>query len=150
MDIHVRALGVLNILYAIVGAAGAIAAFVLTGGLREFYTSFDDPMIGAIATTVLAMHAATAIPSFIGGLFVRRFHNWARVLLTVTSALDTLTVPLGTLIGLYGLWVLLTPEVDPLFNDAPPPFVRGNSKPPGRGIMRADQRNADLGRATGD
>jgi hypothetical protein len=132
MDTHVRTLGFLNIIYAVLGALGAFGAIALSGGLRELYASFDDPMMGMIVATMVVLHAITALPSLVGGLFVIRYHSWARVLLIITSALDTLTVPIGTLLGLYGLWVLLTPEVEPLFNDSPPPYVRGKSRPPGK------------------
>jgi len=39
-------------------------------------------------------------------------------MLTVISAVNILDVPVGTILGAYGLWVLLTPETDPLFDHA--------------------------------
>ena len=35
---------------------------------------------------------------------------------TVVAMLELLSVAMGTLLGLYALWVLLTRETDPLFS----------------------------------
>ena len=47
----------------------------------------------------------------------------------MTSALNILNLPVGSILGCYGLWVLLTPETDPLFS-APPPDRRPKKPAP--------------------
>jgi hypothetical protein len=45
--------------------------------------------------------------------------EWSRGVMIITSALNILNLPLGSMLGGYGLWVLLTPETDPLFAREP-------------------------------
>ena len=37
------------------------------------------------------------------------------------SALNLINIPLGTIVGAYGLWVLLNKDTERLFSGAPPP-----------------------------
>ena len=156
MDNHVRTLGRLSLAYGLVGGGAAAAAFLFAGGIWGLYSLFDDPMMGVIIVTIAALHLVTAPPALLGGIFIMRFAGWARVLLTVTAALEALTFPLGTLLGAYGLWVLLSPEVEPLFEEALPdaaPYHRPG-RPPGKHLMRtvtapspsvADKKSAQAG-----
>ena len=68
------------------------------------------------------------IPCIIGGVYLRSFTEWSRGLVIVTSALNILNCRSGAILGCYGLWVLLTPETDPLFS-APPPDSDPRSRP---------------------
>ena len=43
-----------------------------------------------------------------GGIGLLRGKQWSRPLVLTLSSLNLLAVPVGTAIGLYGLWVLLT------------------------------------------
>jgi hypothetical protein len=117
MDTHVRRLGYLNITYAILGGLGALLALLAADGPVGVYYYFDARMTGVIAAGICVMHVALALPTLIGGIGVMQYRSWARVLLIVASALNALTFPIGTLLGAYGLWVLMTPEVEPLFSD---------------------------------
>ena len=119
MDTHVRTLGLLNILLGIIGGLAGALALISAGGIRGLYMFFDARMAGVIITTVMVLHVVTAIPSLIGGIWILQYKGWARVLLMMTSALNALTFPVGTAIGIYGLWVLTAPEVDPLFYQGP-------------------------------
>jgi len=46
------------------------------------------------------------------------------MLTIVLSALDLLHVPFGTILGIYGLWVMLKPETEQLFTYTPQPQMR--------------------------
>jgi hypothetical protein len=48
------------------------------------------------------------------------------MLTIVLSAIELLHVPFGTALGIYGLWVLLSPPTEELFRDQPPAFPRPN------------------------
>ena len=47
-----------------------------------------------------------------------RFRPWARVLTIVLSALHLLSIPFGTILGVYGLWVMLNAQSEPLFRQS--------------------------------
>ncbi len=118
MDRHVRILGVLNMVFGLLGAVVAIFVLVRQGGTQGLYTSFNDDIVGMVAVILTIYQLVIAIPCFLAGLFVRKLLEPARVMLTVISAVNILDVPVGTVLGAYGLWVLLTPETDPLFDHA--------------------------------
>ena len=60
----------------------------------------------ALLWPVLLM-AAYAVPGLAGGLGLLRGQAWARLLLVVLLVLMLPAVPIGTVFGAYGLWVLL-------------------------------------------
>jgi hypothetical protein len=123
MEYHLKLLGRLNIAYALLTGMPAIAALVIAGGFAGVYQFFDDRMFAIVAASTALLHAVLALPCLIGGIFVLRYKSWARVLLIVASALNCLVFPLGTLLGAYTLWALLTPEIEPLFFDTPRSFT---------------------------
>jgi hypothetical protein len=112
-------LGRLNVAYGIVSGLVALCILLLAGNPLEVYEFFDAQSFGVIAATVTVMNAVLAVPCIIGGVFLLRYHKWARIFLIVISALNLLNPPLGTLLGAYGLWVLMLPEIEPLFFDTP-------------------------------
>jgi hypothetical protein len=123
MEYHLKLVGRLNVAYAVLAGAPAIAALIAFGGVTGVYQYFDDRMFAIIAATAIVLHAVLAVPCLVGGIFVLRYQNWARVLLIVASALNCLIFPIGTVVGAYSLWALLTPEIEPLFMDTPRAFL---------------------------
>jgi hypothetical protein len=120
MDTHVRILGRLNIGFGILSVLFFVATVVTFGSLRSVYSAAQaDFTIAAVFASML-FHGLVGIPCIVLGFATMRYREWARSLLTVVSALNLLNPPVGTFIGAYSLWVLLTPETDPLFTEAPP------------------------------
>ena len=81
-------------------------------------------MVGLIGGVLLAssaiFHIVLAVPCIVAGIHLRSYTEWARGVLIVTSALNILNIPIGSIVGAYGLWVLLAEETDPLFSNPPP------------------------------
>jgi len=118
MDRHVRILGILNILYGVLGAFASIVILVRFGGFSGVYAAFNEDIIGMVAMILVGFQLLIALPCILAGFYVRLLQDWARVMLIIISAINVLNVPFGTLIGAYGLWTLMTPETDPLFQNA--------------------------------
>jgi hypothetical protein len=59
----------------------------------------------------------TSIPGLVAGWGLLKFRPWARILGIVVSILGLLVIPIGTIIGIYGLWVLLNKDTERLFGD---------------------------------
>ena len=84
-----------------------------TAGIVGAAADADDaaiaiPVLG-IAGTALAMFlGAFALPGLAAGYGLLKFKPWARILGIVLSALNLINIPLGTILGAYGLWVLLS------------------------------------------
>ncbi|HYZ85198.1 MAG TPA: hypothetical protein VE621_12375 [Bryobacteraceae bacterium] len=115
MDQHVRTLGVLNVIYGIVGLLVSAGFLIGQGNLHNIYEAFNDEVFALLGVTYVITHLVVGIPCALFGYLVMKHYPPARIGLIVTSALNILVVPLGTILGAYGLWVLMTPEVEPLF-----------------------------------
>ena len=74
-------------------------------------------LLGGLAMTVVL---AVSAPSIIAGVGVLYFKPWARVLAIILSVIHLFSVPFGTELGIYGLWVLLQRETESLFRRAMP------------------------------
>jgi hypothetical protein len=119
MDIHVRRLGTLNILFGVISLLVSTVLLVVYGGPIGIYESTDDNVLGLLVSVSAMAHLLLGIPCIIGGISLRKLQEWSRGMLIVTSALNIVNVPIGSILGAYGLWVLLTPETDPLFTHEP-------------------------------
>ena len=60
-----------------------------------------------------------ALPGLVDGIWTAQCKPWARIVGIVLSAISLINIPIGTVIGIYGLWVLLSKETEPLFDDRP-------------------------------
>jgi len=107
------------------GGAGLLAGSALCLGLMA------DPeggrtlyYVGPLFLFVAALYLA---PAFIGGLGLLRGAVWARVVIGALSALLLLAIPVGTLLGGFGLWALA--RSPPPAKPAPSPRTPG---PPSR------------------
>ena len=56
-----------------------------------------------------------SLPGIIAGIGLLKFRPWARILTIVLSALNLMNIPFGTILGVYGLWVMLSDEGSRLF-----------------------------------
>jgi len=117
MEQHVKMVGILNIVAGGLGVLLALFILVFFGGLAGLVTQDSDPeapigaavlaMVGGIAFFVIAI---ISVPSIIAGVGLLKFREWARVLGMVVSVLHLLNIPLGTALGIYGIWVLSQDE----------------------------------------
>jgi hypothetical protein len=64
--------------------------------------------------------AAFALPGLIAGYGLLTFKPWARIVGIVLSAIGLIYFPFGTVLGAYGLWVLLNKDTERLFSGTAP------------------------------
>jgi len=134
METHVKVLGALQIALGGVSLLGAIVlTVVFMGGVGAMGYSGDPdavramPLVGFVGTALVSLLVVLSLPGIVTGIGLLRLRPWARILGIVLSALSLLMVPFGTLLGIYGLWVLLSKDTERLFNaqSAPPTAVPG-------------------------
>jgi hypothetical protein len=128
MDTHVKVLGALNV---VMGAFGLFAALIVTivfGGIGIIVGSSGEAeaatavsILGVIATFVVFCALLLSLPGVIIGLGLWRLRPWARIAGIVLSVLNLLGIPFGTLLGIYGLWVLLNKDTETFFNQTATP-----------------------------
>lgn len=120
MDTHVQRLGIVSIAFGAFSLVFAMALLLYFGDFAAIF-NFGEGLagFGFIAVALVLSHLIVGIPFIVAGWFVQQYQNWARFLMIVLCGVSMLIVPFGSLIALYGLWVLLTPETEPLFIQPP-------------------------------
>jgi hypothetical protein len=124
MQSHVK---VLAVLYLVVSAGFLALAFFLLlvmSGAAGIVGAAADPQDAALAIPVLGIAGTGlviffgmfALPGLLTGYGLLHYKSWARILGIVLSALNLINIPFGTLIGAYGLWVLLNKDTERLFD----------------------------------
>jgi hypothetical protein len=133
MEKHVTLVGVLNIVYrSLMIIAGLILLAIAMGfgGLFEYLIQSGSirphevpvevlniiPLILVIASFVII---TVSIAAIIGAIGVLKRKEWARILTLVISFFNLIRVPLGTILGIYSIWVLLNNDTIRLFNPVP-------------------------------
>jgi hypothetical protein len=122
----VRVLGVLHIAFSAIGLVFAIVLLLVLGGTVGLVSASGDadaqfaiPVIGITGMALVALTIALSVPGLVVGIGLMKFRPWARILGIVLSIFDLIWVPLGTVIGAYGLFVLFSKDAERLFA-APP------------------------------
>lgn len=127
MDTHVKVLGVLYIVLSALGIAAAAfltLAFGLASGIVGATADAHDvaialPVIGLAGTALVIFLLMLSVPGLVTGIGLLKHRAWARILGIVLSAINLIHIPFGTAVGIYGLWVLLNRQTEPLFTSRP-------------------------------
>ncbi|HTA72119.1 MAG TPA: hypothetical protein VK776_27740 [Bryobacteraceae bacterium] len=114
MESHVKFLGLMHILVGGFGGLGSIIFFGLFAGPTT--ASAYGPLIGYTVTGWMALLLILMLPTIALGVGLLNYRPWARSIGTVIAIIELLNFPLGTVLGVYALWVLMSPETDPLFS----------------------------------
>ena len=122
---HVRILAYLHIVFGALGIVAALIVLFVFGGIAGIVGASNPgdpqawhvamPIIGIVGLVICAFVLLLSLPGIIAGFGLLKFRPWARLLTIVLSALNLLSIPIGTALGIYGLWVLLQPETERLF-----------------------------------
>jgi len=117
MEKHVQLVGILHIVGGALGILIGIICFVAIAGggiLSGDYEAMSITLI--VAIFVAGFCLVLSLPAIIGGIFLMKKANWARILILIVSVLNLVNFPLGTAMGIYSLWVLLHADTTPLFS----------------------------------
>lgn len=122
MDKHVTIIGILYIVFGILGLLAGFIVFVVLAG--SGIVSGDETAfvvtsgIGAIVGGILVV---MSIPEIIGGIFLMQRKEWARIMVLVLSFISLLSIPFGTALGGYAIWALMKEETIRLFRPSGTP-----------------------------
>jgi hypothetical protein len=98
-------------------AALSILIIFLMGGAAAALEDPDAMMVIAGLGTVFAFVAAiVALPNLIAGYGLLKFRQWGRITALILSFLNLAAFPLGTALGIYGIYVLFHGETKLLFD----------------------------------
>jgi hypothetical protein len=116
---HVTVVGILRIGMSALGLLVAVVLFVifLGAGLATWLGGEEEalPILLAVALGVGGVILVLSVPGIVGGVGVLRYKNWARYLVLVLSVFDLINIPIGTIVGIYSIWVLVRDDTVELF-----------------------------------
>jgi len=117
MKKHVTVVGAIQIGFAILGLIAAVAVFFALNFARSMAGDDETGQMVlrflSISIPILLLFLSTL--GLVGGIGLLAFKPWARYLVIVVAALGCLNIPIGTLKGVYFLWVLLQDDTVKLF-----------------------------------
>lgn len=124
---HAQMLGILWIAYSAVLVLGGIFMLIFFGRVfpiilhnvppqqggppPDFVLGFMGPLMHFIAVLLLVKAAA----GIIAGVGILQRADWSRMLAIVLACISLISFPFGTALGIYSLWVLLSPNADTEF-----------------------------------
>ncbi len=120
MKAQVELVGILHIVYSGIGILIAIACFVLLSGIG--WMSGDETamgVLGLIGLLIALFIGVASIPGIIAGIGLLKLKSWARILAIIVSCLDLFSIPFGTALGVYTLYVLMNEEAIRLLSGEP-------------------------------
>lgn len=123
MRTHVKVLAGLFIVFGafyLLAAFGIMAIFGGAAGIVGVAAEGDEaaiavPIIGLTGSLVTIFLLVLAVPGLVVGFGLLSMRPWARIAGIVLSALNLIHIPIGTILGAYGLWVLLQKETEHIF-----------------------------------
>jgi hypothetical protein len=130
MEKHISLVGILNIVYNALGIIGAFVLFAIAIGFRYFFElisrcghhGMDEippevmDILPFIMSIIGILVLTFSIIGIIGAVGVLKKKEWGRIIMLVTSFFNLIRMPLGTVLGVYSIWVLLNDETIRLFN----------------------------------
>jgi len=124
MKKHVSVAAILQIVF---GSINVIIAMVIAFAFGFVDQFVDDPtavkVLGLVGTPLVVLFLLSGGAMIAGGVGLLGCKPWARVLTLVMAAIGLLNIPIGTLKGVYIIWVLVQQETVSLFD-------KGCPKPP--------------------
>ena len=126
METHVKVLAILYLVLSGCMALFALMLMLIFGGASAVVGATAPPEDAVIALPIMGITGvalagfslALAIPGLLAGYGLLKRQNWARILTIILSAIQLLNIPVGTLLGAYGLWVMLSKDTERVFTPA--------------------------------
>ena len=122
MEQHVNVVGwLMIILHSIFLAIGAFAVSILFGIGAVSGDGEAMTVLTLVALGVGALMGLLALPGIAAGYGLLKRRPWGRVLAIVIAALNLFNFPVGTILGLYVMWVLFQNSAADYFTESSHP-----------------------------
>ncbi|HCU18720.1 MAG: hypothetical protein A2X05_11440 [Bacteroidetes bacterium GWE2_41_25] len=117
MKKHVTMVGAIHIGFGLLGLIGAVAVFFALNFARGFVEGEEVPnmVLKFLSLSLPLLIGFMSTLGLVGGIGLLSHLPWARYLVIVVAALGCLNIPIGTLKGVYSLWVLLQDDTVKIF-----------------------------------
>lgn len=119
MKKHVTVVGAIHIGFGLLGLIGAVAVFFALNFARGFVEGEEVPnmVLKFLSLSLPLLIGFMSTLGLVGGIGLLSHYPWARYLVIIVAALGCLNIPIGTLKGVYSLWVLLQDDTIKLFEN---------------------------------
>ena len=124
MEGHVKLLAILYMVFGVLGALAALVILMVFGGVAGIIGAATGgspdariaiPIVGVIGGLIFVLVLILSVPCIAAGIGLMNYREWGRILALVLSILNLFNIPFGTVLGVYGLWVLLNQQTVALF-----------------------------------
>jgi hypothetical protein len=117
---HVVVVGAIHIGFGIIGLIASAAIFFGLSLADGFIPYNEMPegvaeFLKVLFVSLPLLIGALSTMGLVGGIGLLGFQLWARYLVIVVAIIGLLNIPIGTLKGVYSLWVLFQNETVALF-----------------------------------
>ena len=117
MESHVKAVGIINIAFSILGIFFAIIVFSVLNIVAKMPDVEEEAVriLQIVGVAVPWFLVVFSLPGIIGGIGLLKYQGWARILILIISFIALLKFPIGTAVGIYSIWVLFDKRTEKLF-----------------------------------
>jgi hypothetical protein len=118
MKKHVTLVAALQIGFSTMGILGAMVVFFVFSFAGSFVSDVDvaSQMMRFLGSFLPSVIFLVSLLGLVGGIGLLRFQPWSRILVMIMAAIGCFAFPVGTVIGIYTLWVLAQDETAKLFS----------------------------------
>jgi hypothetical protein len=119
MKKHVTVVAAIQIGFAILGLIVAVVLFFVMDFAKSQVGGDNtaEMVLGFLSVSLPILIGFLSTLGLVGGIGLLAYKPWARYIVIVVNALGCLNIPIGTLKGVYSLWVLLQDETVKLFEN---------------------------------
>ena len=111
MEKHVTVLGILYLVFSVLGLLLAVIIFAaIVGGGLISGDSQAMAITGIVGPIIALFFVLLSAPGLIGGIYLLKHRPWARILVLILGFVNLIEIPIGTALGIYTIWVLFKNE----------------------------------------
>jgi zinc transporter ZupT len=111
---------ILGWLFVVMGALGFVTAVIVFAAVGAGGLLTGDAKVAALLTGIgffiAVLVAIFSVPNIVVGWGLLKRKGWSRIAALILGCLGLLSFPLGTVLGIYALWVLTKPEAQALLS----------------------------------
>jgi len=118
MKKHVTIVGALQIGFSSLWLILAVVLYFIFTFARGQVGDDDTALkvLGFLSISLPVFLGVISLLGLISGIALLSYRGWARIITIIVSALGCFNIPIGTLVGVYTIWVLMQDDTVKLFD----------------------------------
>jgi hypothetical protein len=113
---HTHLLGILWIAYSAVSLLGGVVLSIIArhifGSMGSNRHGAPPPFVRPLLSMIALLLMVKAAAGIAAGIGLLQRQDWGRLMALVLGVISLINIPFGTAIGIYTLWVLVSPGAD--------------------------------------